>query len=237
MRKICKKCNIEKNLSDFDRNKGMLDGYINTCKVCVSLYCKDRYINKKDDIIKKVKKYSIENQEKIRKSSKKYRILNKEEIKRKQNLKYSQTRKSKRVLKTKEEKREYYRLWQINRKKIDVTFKLYKNIRNLIRNGLLSKNHKKTSKTKDILGCKIEDFRFFIESKFEPWMNWNNHGKYNGQRNYGWDLDHIVPISSSTNVNDIVKLNHYTNFQPLCSKLNRHIKRGNFNKFYNNGWF
>jgi len=26
---------------------------------------------------------------------------------------------------------------------------------------------------------------------------------------------------------DVIKLNHYTNLQPLCSKINRDIKRGN----------
>jgi len=52
-------------------------------------------------------------------------------------------------------------------------------------------------------------------------------GLYNGYFNYGWDIDHIIPISSAKTEDDIIKLNHYTNLQPLCSKLNRHIKRAN----------
>lgn len=56
-------------------------------------------------------------------------------------------------------------------------------------------------------------------------MTWDNYGLYNGELNYGWDLDHIVPISSASSQDDIIKLNHFTNFQPLCSKVNRDIKK------------
>jgi len=57
-------------------------------------------------------------------------------------------------------------------------------------------------------------------------MNWDNQGLYSKNRfNIGWDLDHIIPISSAKTEEDVIRLNHYTNFQPLCSKINRDIKR------------
>ena len=56
-------------------------------------------------------------------------------------------------------------------------------------------------------------------------MTWENWGKYNGELNYGWDIDHIIPLSSAKTEDDIIRLNHYTNLQPLCSYTNRHIKR------------
>jgi hypothetical protein len=43
--------------------------------------------------------------------------------------------------------------------------------------------------------------------------------------NIEWDLDHIIPISSAKTKEDLIKLNHYTNLQPLCSCYNRYIKR------------
>ena len=58
-------------------------------------------------------------------------------------------------------------------------------------------------------------------------MNWENKGKYNGELYYGWDLDHIIPLSNAINEKDIVKLNHFSNLQPLCSKINRDIKKDN----------
>jgi hypothetical protein len=43
------------------------------------------------------------------------------------------------------------------------------------------------------------------------------------------DIDHIIPISSVNSENDVIRLNHYTNLQPLCSKVNRDIKIDKFN--------
>ena len=71
-----------------------------------------------------------------------------------------------------------------------------------------------------------------MESKFEPWMNWSNRGNWNGnpkKMNTAWDIDHIIPLSSATNEDEIIKLNHYTNLQPLCSYINRHVKRNKIN--------
>ena len=58
-------------------------------------------------------------------------------------------------------------------------------------------------------------------------MNWDNYGRYNGELNYGWDIDHKIPTSSAITEEDVIKLNHYTNLQPLCSFINRVVKRDN----------
>jgi hypothetical protein len=70
-----------------------------------------------------------------------------------------------------------------------------------------------------------EYFIIHIERQFESWMTWDNYGKYNGEFRYGWDIDHIIPISSVKNKEEIININHYTNLQPLCSKINREIKK------------
>lgn len=114
-----------------------------------------------------------------------------------------------------------------NRYHNDLIFKLTKNFRNLIGKSIRKKGYNKNSKTEIILGCTFEEFKQHLESKFEPWMRWDNHRLYNGELNYGWDIDHIVPSSSAVIEDEIIKLNHYTNLQPLCSKVNRDIKVNN----------
>ena len=83
----------------------------------------------------------------------------------------------------------------------------------------------KKSNLNDILGCDIKEYRNFLESKFESWMNWDNYGLYNGQPNYGWDIDHIIPLSFAKTENELIALFHFSNTQPLCSKINRDIKK------------
>ena len=119
----------------------------------------------------------------------------------------------------------YRRIGITRKKKNNPLFKFSQNIRCLISQTFRNSKFKKTTSSEKILGCNIKTFRKYIEAKFEPWMSWKKYGRYNGKRNFGFDLDHIVPIAVAKTKKDIIKLNHYTNFQPLCSYVNRHIKR------------
>jgi hypothetical protein len=106
-------------------------------------------------------------------------------------------------------------------------YKLKKYLRISIKHNLLNQN-KKSKRTEEILGCSFEKFKIHIESQFLNWMNWDNYGNVCGtelEYNCSWDLDHIIPLSSETTEEGLIILNHWSNFQPLCSKINRDIKR------------
>jgi len=108
----------------------------------------------------------------------------------------------------------------------DPIFRFKYNIREVIRRSLKRQNFKKNSTTQQILGCTLNEFKQYIESQFEPWMNWENRGKrIVTTQNTSWDIDHIIPISSAKTEEEIIKLSHYTNLRPLCSYYNRFIKR------------
>ena len=87
-------------------------------------------------------------------------------------------------------------------------------IRNLIATSLKRRNFTKQSLTYEILGCKYNEFKEYIEKQFQPGMSWENHGWDT------WHLDHIIPISSAKTKEELIKLNHYSNFQPLWAKDN-----------------
>lgn len=70
----------------------------------------------------------------------------------------------------------------------------------------------KEESTINILGCSFEFFASYIASQFTEGMTLENHGQ--------WHLDHIIPLATAITREDVVRLNHYTNFQPLWAKDN-----------------
>lgn len=105
-----------------------------------------------------------------------------------------------------------------NRSKTDPMYKFMCDVRALIGNAIRKTFTKKSKKTIAILGCTFEEFKVYIENKFDHKMNWSNHGSY-------WEYDHIKPITLAKTEQEVYELNHYTNFQPLYWKDN--LAKGN----------
>ena len=235
IKKICSKCKIEKLLDDFHNDKKSKDGKVLWCKLCKHKHTKKYYSDNREKKLQYTKEYNIKNKEKIKGADKKrnkiYRDKNKEKIQEKVKL-YKEANKEKIIQSNKryrEENKEFIKTskqkYKTKMLKTNSFYRLKHNIGNLIRHALKTNNFKKNTKTINILGCNYNEFKNHLESKFESWMSWDNYGLYNGELNYGWDIDHIIPISEAKTEEDILELNHYTNLQPLCSYANRHIKR------------
>jgi hypothetical protein len=219
--KICSKCKLEINISNFSKNTKRKDGLQSECKMCQKEYReininsrKQYYDENKEKLLSYNKIYYRNNSNELNQSNKLYRIKNKNEIAIKEKIHKQNNRKirnenyNKRIL-------------------TDPIFKLKESVRKSIQQSFKLKNKIKVTKTQDILGCSFGDFKLHIESQFTSWMDWGNYGKYNGEKNFGWDIDHIIPLSSAKTEEDIVRLNHYTNLQPLCSYINRVVKKDN----------
>lgn len=169
---------------------------------------KQKNLQKKEQIHEYNKKYYNENQEREKNRVKQFRLDNPDYVK-----KY--------YIETKEKRNKAYN----DKRKNNPLFRLKTNIKASIKNSFKRKTFNKLTKTQLILGCTYEEFKQHLENQFEPWMTWDNYGLYNGELNYGWDIDHIIPTSSAITEDELIKLNHYTNLKPLCSKINRDIKR------------
>jgi hypothetical protein len=183
------------------------------------------------------KLYYIKNREKILNNQKQkeesehrknwkreYRINNIERTK-----EYDKARSKKYREKNKEKIKIYLKEYNKKRLETDQLYKLLTILRKRIRESLKYGGFSKKSKTKEILGCDIVEFKIHLEKQFEPWMNWGNYGNPKDgifELNKTWDIDHIIPTSSSKNEEQLLQLNHYTNLKPLCSYTNRWIKNG-----------
>jgi len=190
-----------------------------------------------------LKQYRERNKERLKSENELYREQNKEKLKQQRKEYYKENRKAilERVSNYQKENKEKINkvknIYRKNRRKNDSLYNLKHNIRALIKISFTEKGLKKNSKTSTILGCSFEIFKEYIESLWthpnnldengNVWMNWENKGLYNGKLNYGWDIDHIKPLSTANTEEELMKLNHFTNLQPLCSKINRDVKRNN----------
>ena len=81
------------------------------------------------------------------------------------------------------------------------------------------------------LDYSIQELKKYLESKFEPWMSWDNYGSYrkklwndSDSSTWTWQIDHIIPHSEFqyTSMNDSKFKCCWAlkNLRPLSSKQN-----------------
>ncbi len=144
--KICTKCNIKKDLSEFVKHTGYKDGYENWCKNCVNINSKKWYKNNKLKASKTRKKYKEKNKEKLCKQNSEYNKKNLE--------KFNRLRRE--------------------RSKIDLDYKIKTNLRTRLHHAI--KDRTKSKRTFDLLGCSINQLKKHLESQFVERMTWDNYG-------------------------------------------------------------
>jgi hypothetical protein len=72
---------------------------------------------------------------------------------------------------------------------------------------------RKNNILKPILGVEsLDEWKNYIESLWGEGMSWENYGK--------WTLDHKIELHTGKTIEDINRLNHHTNIQPLWKEVN-----------------
>ena len=231
-KKICSKCKIEYTIDNFHLRtpNGTYRSHCNFCfrenrnnryklnveqeKIKSKLYrdnnkCslaqrkKILYEKNKDSILYSQKKYREQNPEKVKQTRKNYKEKNRDII-----------------LLQRQEWRKNNPNYMSDRKKIDPVFKVSVNMRSRIRIFMKKNTHiTKTNKTFTYVGCTPEFLKEHLEKQFKEGMSWDNYGLH------GWHIDHIIPLSISKTDEDVYKLCHYTNLQPLWAVDN--LSKGN----------
>ena len=99
------------------------------------------------------------------------------------------------------------------RRETDSLYKMTENVRRRIY-GCFKANSFIKKNTIKLIGCDLKFLFSYIESLFKSGMTWQNQGKN------GWQIDHIVPLCSAKTIEELEKLCHYTNLQPLWDSEN-----------------
>lgn len=191
--KVCSRCNLEQDKSKFSKDKYKSDGFKIYCKSCSKIYAKE-YL------------FVPVNREKRYNKQQEWRKNNKEYISR-VHREYCKNN------------RDHIREYEAYRRNHDINFKLAKNLRRRI-NKKLNKKNRSISPIEN-LGCSLDEFKSYLESKFQPGMSWENYGQF------GWHVDHIVALSkfNLTDPEQLQQACHYTNLQPLWWLEN--VQKGN----------
>ena len=232
-RKICYKCMINKPIDRFNLNDKKNRNLCKECKLKKFHQWKLNNPEKYKNIeIKRKEKIKLENKKKkeekqllreqklkefnLKKELRKAELLQKQLDKEKRSEEYkklllywnSDEYKQKKNKRKKERKREIEK----NKMSTNPFFAFKKKLRNNIRKAILSRNYSKNSNAAKILGASWNEIYSYFESKFQPGMTWENHGE--------WHIDHVIPLASAKSEEELLKLNHYTNLQPLWANEN-----------------
>lgn len=221
MTKVCSKCGIEKDASEFAKRKQSIDGLAHICKFCKAEY--DRERRKKPEVRKRkreldavwrqnggleyFKEYYQIHKTKMLSDSRQWALDHPEEM-RQYRSKWSE--------KDKAENPERATIYCRKKREEDLQFRLRDALRARL-NAAIKSEFKGGSAVRD-LGCSIPEFKAHLESKFQEGMTWDNWGKGLGK----WNIDHIIPLAAFdlTNRQHVVLACYYLNLQPLWSEDN-----------------
>jgi hypothetical protein len=149
----------------------------------------------------------------------------------KYNKKYYQENAEKEKQRTRDKPKEAVRRYA-RKQMLKIKNRLRRNIsRNILyhmKNGGSSKNNLSHL---EFLDWNYNEFVSNMESKFEPWMSWNNYGQYNPKTwddndisTWTWQIDHIIPHSdfdySTMDCQEFRDCWALTNLRPYSSKQN-----------------
>lgn len=179
----------------------------------LSLYNKEwKEINKE-----RLDKYRLENKDKLLETSKNWQKENKERAKANHKRHRDNNREllNKKAIIYREENKENLlskrRINSKRRKDEDPIYKFTENLRSLISISFKGgkREFKKSLRTEVILGCTIDFFKDYILSLCPEGIGLRDFHRH------GYQLDHKIPISLAKTEEEVIKLCHYTNFQPL----------------------
>jgi hypothetical protein len=195
--KRCKNCSLSKSLEEFHvcstyKNKKYYRG---ECIECTNTL--QRVVGKKY-----LKKYR--STEKYRKKKKEWQQLERNKEKAKEYAQRPEVKKRKAELAKKRSKARY---------KKDPFYRLKITARSRLYEVLTRYKYPKRGSIFKYLGCDIDVLKTHLEQQFKNGMSWDNYGE--------WHVDHIIPLASAKNEEEIIKLFHYSNLQPLWGMENK----------------
>lgn len=113
----------------------------------------------------------------------------------------------------------YLNNYRREKRKLDPLFKLSEILRTRLNIALKTKSWKKNTHFAEYIGCSLQELKIYLEKQFTEGMTWQNHGRWHPKIKR-WQIDHKIPLDSAKTEEELYKLCHYTNLQPLWADDN-----------------
>lgn len=167
-----------------------INNYRLWCKECEKRRTKSFYTENKEEVLQKQRQYYKDNRKLMLERKKEYADTHKEQL------------------------RLYHTKYVKDRRRNDEIFKFKSQIRHLINMSFRRQGLQKWGKTEEIVGCDLKYLREHLLKTYKK-----NYGyEWNGKEEV--HIDHIKPLATAKNEEEILKLCHYTNLQLLKAKDN-----------------
>jgi hypothetical protein len=235
--KVCITCLIEKDIEEFPFKNKKINKRINRCRICENarkreykkeLYTKNPEKRTTDNLANK--KSKDKNKEYYKEYRKEYRKKNKEHFDnynkewREKNKEYYDDYHKNYRDNNRDVVNERVREWRKNNpektkqislnKKENPLHNIRRDARYSVKIYLFQKSTHRDNTLGSYIGLTPKQLREHFETLFKEGMTWDNHGSN------GWHIDHIIPLNTAKNKEEVLNLCHYTNLQPLWAKEN-----------------
>lgn len=189
--KRCCACKTVKSPGDFNRSASGYGGLYDMCRECAAAY-KASPRQRALNRVARRKRYEREDPAERKKKIEARRLKNRDEWLASLSRRHAERRES------------------------DPIYSIKCSIRTCIRNAFARLGYAKSSRTAAILGCSWQDLLDHLASLCYGGMTLDDILAPDGRVH----IDHIVPLATAETVEDVERLNHYTNLQPLWAADN-----------------
>lgn len=234
-RKVCTKCRVEKELSEFGCRSDTKSKLRSACRSCAVASAAAWKAANKERAAANLKAWRKANRDKTLASKRAWNKAHPESARQHKRTSYlklkaagrSQQKSKEYRAKNRsacdkraadwkkanpERSRELARIWHGKKYANDPLHRFKECVRARTRSAFKTKTARRSIRsagTRELLGCSFEFAKAYIEARFKPGMSWANQGK--------WHIDHIRPCVSFdlSDPEQQRQCFHYSNLQPL----------------------
>jgi hypothetical protein len=219
--KICASCLEIKYSGDFRKDSSKKDGLRCSCAICEKARVRAQYADNREFHLARNKEWRSKNPDKVKESQLTWRESHREYLAEKERIrKTDPVKKARADRQTKiwlaSEEGKTWRAENHQKRKLDPKYSAEREARKILRRALERTGVTKSRRTEEVIGITSIELQHYLVNTYKQ-----RYGVFpDMSKRYLYHVDHIIPIVTASSVEDVYRLNHYTNLQLLKASDN-----------------